>query len=471
MRGIVIAGTASGVGKTTVALGLMGVLQKRGLKVQPFKVGPDFIDPGHHTRVCGRPSRNLDTWMLSNSRVQEVYWRHAGSSDLSVVEGVMGLFDGLGGKSEQGSTAQIAKLLNLPVILVVDTQSMARSVGAIVYGFEQYDPGISLAGVIFNRVGSSKHYEYLREAVSERCKAKVLGYLPRDERLVLPQRHLGLVTAKELGPAEGFMLNLKSHMESTVNIDEIISLSGTKHPLSVRDGSFRDPTDSVADPAPSHSRPRLAVAMDEAFSFYYQDNLDLLAALGVDVCPFSPIQDLFLPEDADGIYLGGGYPELYAPQLSANNQMRNQIREAAQAGCPIYAECGGLMYLSRCIRDAEGRTYEMVGLFDTEARMLKKRRALGYVEARLSRDCLVGRKGWILRGHEYHYSELVSDPLEQGAESVYELVSPKAPATRREGYSYRNVLASYVHLHFGSNDQVAGHFADCLRKSREQRLR
>ncbi len=519
MKGIVIAGTASGVGKTTVALGLMNAFRKKGLRVQPFKVGPDFIDPGYHTLVTGLPSRNLDGWMLPTDKVQETFSRHASQSDLAIVEGVMGLFDGLDGRSEEGSTAQVAKLLSLPVILVVDARAMARSVGAMVYGFENYDPKLNVAGVIFNRVGSPKHYEYLREAVADRCKAQVLGYLSHHQALQLPERHLGLVTAGESGLTENFMNNLSCEIEQNVNINKLEDIAS----IDVRSPDRFSASHSV-EPVKSkvlQFTSRLAVAWDEAFCFYYPDNLDLLAELGVELCYFSPMRDSSLPQNVDGIYLGGGYPELYGKQLAANQTLRRQIQEAAEKGLPIYAECGGLMYLTRAIRDPEGCAYEMVGLFPTEARMLKKRKALGYVEVRLTRDCLLGERGMILRGHEYHYSELSHDLLQEekrseplawpgrapdqasgsasdwaghggiaseaeqapienrlGAsedqhlvsphgppqiiEGVYELVFRRDKTSRREGYSYRNVLASYVHLHFGSHPKVAQSFVDHL---------
>lgn len=467
IKGIVIGGTASGVGKTTVALGLMVAFRKRGLRVQPFKVGPDFIDPGYHSLVCGLPSRNLDGWMLTGGRVQEVFSRHANRSELAVVEGVMGLFDGLDGRSEEGSTAQIAKLLKLPVILVVDARSMARSVGAVVYGFERYDPELEIAGVIFNRVGSPRHYEYLREAVMDHCRTNVLGYLSRNEALNLPARHLGLVTAKETGLSEDFMSSLNSEIESFVDLDKVLAIS-------LHDSGLGDrPSSPVAQfggvPRSVFPAVRLAVAWDEAFSFYYSDNLDLLSDLGVELCYFSPMRDCALPENTDGIYLGGGYPEVYAEQLQANWSIRKQIREVAESGLPIYAECGGLMYLTRSIRDPDGRVYEMVGLFPTEARMLKKRKTLGYVEVRMTEDCLLGRAGWTLRGHEYHYSELTDDLLKEGVRGVYEVLSPKDKAVRREGYHYRNVLASYVHLHFGSNEKAAQCFVEHLREGRDGR--
>ncbi len=467
MKGFLIAGTASGVGKTTVALGLMNAFRKKGLRVQPFKVGPDFIDPGYHTLVTGLPSINLDSWMLPPAKVQETFSRRASQSGIAIVEGVMGLFDGLDGRSEEGSSAQVAKLLNLPVILVVDARAMARSAGAIVYGFENYDPRLNVAGIIFNRVGSPRHYEYLCEAVADRCKAQVLGYLSRLEALQLPERHLGLVTAGESGLTENFMNSLNHEIEHNVNINKIEILSG----VDIRSPDRSDAADPFG-PEGKKAVPlgiRLAVARDEAFCFYYPDNLDLLLELGVEICHFSPMRDFSLPQNVDGIYLGGGYPELHAEQLAVNQTLRKQIKEAAEEGLPIYAECGGLMYLTRAIRDPEGHAYEMVGLFPTEARMLKKRKALGYVEVCLTRDCLLGESGMTLRGHEYHYSELSHDLLQEGIKGAYELISRRDKTTRREGYSYRNVLASYVHLHFGSHPKVAESFVHHLRQWRTVR--
>jgi cobyrinic acid a,c-diamide synthase len=404
--------------------------------------------------------------MLSPDKVQDIFTRHSGKSDLAIVEGVMGLFDGLDGKSEEGSTAQIAKLLNLPIVLVVDARSMARSVGAVVYGFEHYDPKLNVAGVIFNRVGSPRHYEYLHEAVADRCNAKALGYLSRHEALQLPERHLGLITAGEFGVPDNLMNQLNDEIQSHVNIEEIL-LIAKRNSLAVDQGPGVSLTQTVAPSTPRFPDVRLAVARDEAFSFYYPDNLDLLSELGVELCDFSPMWDISLPERIDGIYLGGGYPELYADRLAANQAIRNQIRQVAEEGIPIYAECGGLMYLTRAIQDPDGHAHEMVGLFPTAARMLQKRKALGYVEVRLAQDCLLGKAGWTIRGHEYHYSELTSDLLQQGIYGVYELLLRKDNAPRREGYQCRNVLASYVHLHFGSNPKVAQSFVDHLRHRKE----
>ncbi len=465
MKALLIAGTASGVGKTTVVMGLIRALRRRGMRVQPFKVGPDFIDPGFHALASGYPSPNLDGWMLSRERVQETFRRYMLDADIGIVEGVMGLFDGFDGRCESGSTAEIAKWLGITVILVVDARAMARSGAAVVFGFERFDPDLPVGGIIFNRVGSRRHFESLREAVERNCRAPVLGYLDRNEALHLPERHLGLVTSGEHTPSGDWERALDEGVESGICIDRLLSVSKPARPINRQSAHGGWEGGAIAVPP---ERPlRLAIARDQAFSFYYRENLDLLSRTGIQLCEFSPLRDSSIPANADGIYLGGGYPELYADRLSANEALRNQIRLLAEEGLPIYAECGGLMYLTRAIHDLQGREHPMTGIFPVEARMLPRRKALGYVEVRIRRDCLLGGDGTVLRGHEYHYSELVGSPLGDGIDTAYELKGRRDEGPRPEGYCRRAVLASYVHLHFGSNPRAAESFARALLAHRE----
>ena len=365
-RGLVIAGTQSGVGKTTVTLGLLYAMRRRGLTVQPFKVGPDFIDPGHHRRAAGRVSHNLDGWMLSREANLALFRRHAASAQVAVVEGVMGLFDGYDGLSEAGSTAEMAKWLGLPVVLVVDARAMARSAAALVHGFASFDPDLKLAGVVFNRVGGPAHLHYLEQALSQLAGVKCLGGLPRKAELAIPERHLGLTTTED-HPLE------EEHLEHLADVmEEHVDLEGLLAALPV----LALPREAA--PAAVAPTVRLGLARDRAFCFYYPENLELLARFGAELVPFSPLKDRELPENLHGIYLGGGYPELFAAQLAANEGLKRELAAQAAAGLPIYAECGGLMYLSQEIKDLEGRTHAMVGLLPLKVRMLKKLRALGY---------------------------------------------------------------------------------------------
>ncbi len=454
-RGIVIAGTQSGVGKTTITLGLIAALRRRGLAVQPFKVGPDFIDPGHHTRAAGRVCHNLDGWMLSKEDNLSLFSRHAGEADFTVVEGVMGLFDGYDGLSEAGSTAQMAKWLGLPVLLVVDARSMARSAAALVHGFATFDPDLSLAGVVFNRVGGAGHLQYLQQALGQLEGIKFLGGLPREGELAIPERHLGLFTAED-HPLEDSRLEHMAEM-----VEKHLDLDGLLASL---------PVLQIPQETPMAEEPhtvRLGVARDQAFCFYYQENLELLARYGAEIVPFSPLQDRELPQNLHGLYLGGGYPELSAAPLAANMGMKRSIARQAAAGLPIYAECGGLMYLSREIEDLEGRRHPMAGVLPLEVRMLPRLKALGYREVTLTAPGLLGPAGTRARGHEFHYSEIMDGT--GGLATQYHITARQGQKTEAEGYGFNHVLASYVHLHFLSNPEVARHLVDKCREYRQAR--
>ena len=324
-RGLVIAGTQSGVGKTTVTLALLSALRRRGLTVQPFKVGPDFIDPGHHDRAAGRCCRSLDGWMLSREANLSLFRRHTAQAQVAVVEGVMGLFDGYDGASEAGSTAQMAKWLGLPTLLVVDARAMARSAAALVHGFAAFDPDLALAGVVFNRVGGAAHWQYLQEAMGGVPGVKCLGGLPREPKLSIPERHLGLVTSEDHPLGEEYLERLAAWLEGHLDLDRLLA----SLPLLARL--------PAAPPAASPHPPlvRLGVARDRAFCFYYPENLEWLAHFGAELVPFSPLTDRELPADLHGLYLGGGYPELFAGQLAANEGIKRQLTEAAAAGLPI----------------------------------------------------------------------------------------------------------------------------------------
>jgi len=488
MNTIVIAAPMSGSGKTTVTLGLMESLKRRGLNVAPFKVGPDFIDPGWHRAVTGRPSVNLDGWMCPEGFVRETFALHAEGCDIAVIEGVMGLFDGIGASSDEGSTAQVAKILDAPVVLVVDAKSQARSAAALVQGFARFDPNIRVAGVIFNNVGSDNHARILREAVeSSVAGVRVLGCIPRDERLRIPSRHLGLVTAEENSLPDEFRERLASMIGEHVDLEEILSLGGQvstlNSPLSLAlshegrgnlktplpsmggvGGGFNDqvlqgsgygrlPTGHPRKSGAITSAPRIriAVARDEAFCFMYQDNLRLLREAGAELVEFSPLTDTSLAEGIGGIYLPGGYPELFAEALAANKGMTKGIRAAIEAGMPVYAECGGFIYL----------TDGFVGIFPVSTRMLPRRKALGYREVEVTADSPIGRKGVVARGHEFHYSEMDEMPPE--VERLYR-VRRNGSELGREGYRYRNCLASYIHLHFGSCPEMAEAFVNSCMK-------
>ena len=452
MKGIVVAGTKSGCGKTTVSLGLMAALVKRGLKVAPFKVGPDFIDPGHHSRIAGVGCRNLDGWMLSRNFNLDVFANGMKDADIAVVEGVMGLFDGYDGKSEAGSTAQIAKWLGLPVILLVDAASMARSAAAVVMGFEHFDAELTYAGVIFNHLGSTRHLQYLTEAVQDRIEMPCLGGILRNTALAIPERHLGLVTQEDHPLAEENIDRLADLIEKSIDLDLLLNdLADVDLPREIKKRPYKQIEKMV----------RIAVARDNAFCFYYADNLDLLEQQGAELVFFSPMVDQNLPLNIDGLYLGGGYPELFAEKLSENLALRSQVKEKSADGMPIYGECGGFMYLSEELIDLNNNRYRMSGCFPFATRMFTRLKALGYREITLSRNTVIGNAGLTIRGHEFHYSELTN--LSKDVATVFSITDRSGMDKTPEGYLINHTLGSYNHLHFGSQPDVARCFVEnCL---------
>ena len=423
----------------------------------PFKVGPDFIDPGHHTRITGRPSRNLDGWMLSEAYNRDTFQRHTAGADIAVVEGVMGLFDGYDGRSEAGSTAQMAKWLKLPVLLVVDARSMARSAAALVQGFERFDEGLTFAGVVFNNLGSRRHLEYLQEAMASHVAMPVLGGIMRDATVAIPERHLGLVTREDHDLNDDARRRLVQMIATQLDLDALVA--GLPDVAASHAASERHP-------APTADRVRIGVAKDAAFCFYYADNLDLLQAAGAELCFFSPLADGKLPEGLDGFYFGGGYPELHAAALADNRSLRQEIRALSRAGMPIYGECGGFMYLCREMGDTAGSVFPMVGCLPYATRMLTRRKALGYREVTLTGDTLLGPAGRVLRGHEFHYSALVDEP--EAADGIYRLTDRSGSEQAAEGFTAHRTLGSYVHVHFGSCPAAAGHFVDACRRWRAE---
>ena len=443
-RALVVAGPASGVGKTTVALGLMAAFRRRGLTVQGFKCGPDFIDTGHHTHVCGRSSRNLDAWMLSPEVNLRIFAAHAATADISIIEGVMGLFDGARDSGE-GSTAAMARALDVPVLLVVDASKMAASAAAVVHGFQTFDPALRVAGVVFNRIAGEGHYELLRDALAHAGCPPTLGYLPRNAVLRIPERHLGLFTAEDAALAPSVVQELEELIEAHVDLTRLLEIATRRSPIPVDASSGLGLDERAPDV-------RVAVARDRAFCFYYEDNLDALRAAGADLVEFSPLTDRALPAGTSAVYIGGGFPELAAAELAANHEMRAALAEFASHGGPVYAECGGLMYLGRAIRSQHGSEVPMVGALPFTTTMTDGLVRFGYTEVRFTRDCLLGPAGTLARGHSFHYSTLAARSDLPCAYHVRWTLSGREDT---EGYVAKNVLASYVHLHFLSQPTLA----------------
>ncbi|MEE9613933.1 MAG: cobyrinate a,c-diamide synthase [Thermodesulfobacteriota bacterium] len=442
----VIAAPSSGAGKTTVTLGLMEAFGKRGLAVQPFKAGPDYIDTGYHSALSGRASYNLDTWMMGPSRVRETFARAMHGADVGIVEGVMGLFDGKAGnrkKSGPGSTAHLAKTLGLPVVLVVDGSGMSASAAALVSGFKGFDPELKLAGVIFNRVGSERHFNMLKDAVEKGARVKVFGCIPRDKEIKLPERHLGLVTKGDIkkGDWKKFLTRGAKLAEANIDLEGLLKAAKkVRTPPRVSTGK-KNPAVTIAV--------TIAVARDDAFCFYYRENLELLEGHGAKIVFFSPLKDKRIPKGARGVYLGGGYPELHARSLSANTALRKELKTAALSGLPVYAECGGMIYLGKGLKDTNGKSHAMAGLFPWITKMDRKLKGLGYREVTARSGCPFLKAGAKIRGHEHRYSDISPPPR---------LV--KRAYTGAEGYTIKNTLASYVHLHFASNPGFAKGFIE-----------
>ncbi len=441
-----IAGTHSGCGKTTVTLGITAALVARGLPVQSFKAGPDFIDAGIHRLASGCNAVNLDLWMCGDEGVRSAFCRYAPMGDIAIVEGAMGMFDGV-----QGSAA-LAGMLGIPVILVVDAFGMAESAGALVHGFTTWaaNSGVSLAGIIFNRVGSERHYKRLLSAVSG---IEVLGYLPRNSDVEIPSRHLGLATADEVPMTRVQVDALAVMAERHISIDRILPLSEMQ----------TEPCERVlARGGRIPLTVRIAIARDVAFSFYYEENLDLLRGAGAEIVPFSPLWDSGFPDDVHALYIGGGYPELHAERLAENKSMQASAREFIGSGKPVYAECGGLMYLSQGIHDLENRFFPMTGALPFETRMKRQRVSLGYREITFSKNCILGHAGGTMRGHEFHYSEIASDT--SGIETIYAVTDSNNAECPAEGFRVGQVLASYIHVHFGSNPRSARNFVNHIKE-------
>jgi len=418
-KGILIAGTHSGVGKTTVSMGIMAALKHRQLKVQPYKVGPDYIDPSHHTAICGRPSRNLDTYIMGTDGVGQTVARTSADADIVVVEGVMGLFDGID-STEIASSAHIAKTLKLPVILVINVHGMSRSTAALLKGYSEFDPEVRVVGVILNQVGSQRHAELVRNSLPGNIP--IVGMIPRRKDIEVPSRHLGLYMAHE---KDYNTEEMAAFIEENVDLDAVIELS---EPISVPE--IRNITGPEADL-------RIGIAMDPAFCFYYQDMFDAFRDCGAEVEFFSPMEGE-LP-DVDGIYLGGGYPELYAETLEKSETTR-KLKGLAADGLPIYAECGGLLYLCGTY-EIDNRTYKLADVVPANTRMTNRLKALGYTEARPLDKTFSSHN---IRGHEFHYSVTECD---RDAKFAYEMLRGKGIQDGFDGLVEHNTLAGYMHSH------------------------
>ncbi len=447
-KGLMIAAVHSGAGKTTVSLGIMAALLRKGLAVQPFKVGPDYIDPGLHFAACGRKSHNLDSWMGTEEVVKTVFYKNARKADISVIEGVMGLYDGKKDCGIVGSSAHVALILNLPVILVVDVRGMARSCLALVKGFLEYEPQLNLKGVIFNYASSDYYKTVLKTELEDELGVKVLGCLPKKKDIQMPSRHLGLLPGEENDQLDQMISKMADLIEQEIDVAQLIKMAVK---IQITEPEFEEQN--------TPTEIRIGVARDETLSFYYQDNFDYLEELGAEIHFFSPLHDQKIPE-VHGLYIGGGFPEMFLPGLSQNVSMKESIRKAYRNGMPIWAECGGFMYLNDKISDFYEETYFGVGIIPGQVKMSETLAALGYVQARAVRKSIIAEQNDVLRGHEFHYS--IMNGVEDS--SAFTLTGGKGKDFRQDGYAEGNLAASYVHLHLRSNPGVARHLIQACEK-------
>jgi len=448
---LLIAAPASGTGKTSVAIGLCAALARRGLRVAPFKVGPDFLDPTYLSRAAGQICYNLDGWMTSKRYVRSLLERKSAEADLAVMEGVMGLFDGASPETLAGSSAEVARWTDTPVLLVVNAHGMARSIAPLVAGFSGFDPKVNVAGVIANHIGSETHRQWLVAALESANLPPLLGAIPRGALPELPSRHLGLVTANSVSLSDEAIAQLANACETYLDLDAIESLAASAGPLDAPPAATMQAGPTV----------RLGVAQDEAFHFAYPDNIEALTAAGAEIVPFSPLHDAALPENLAALYFPGGYPEEYAAQLAANRPMLQSVSDFAETGRVIYGECGGLMYLGHSLEDRKGNCHKMTALLPLKTRMRKKRKRLGYAEAHLQANSLWGQAGDVIKGHEFHYSEIIASDI---APDTYQIIRRAGRNAGPEGFAAGQVLGSYIHLHWASNPQAVTYFLDTCRR-------
>ncbi|WP_129596154.1 cobyrinate a,c-diamide synthase [Anaerophilus nitritogenes] len=443
----VLAGTQSGVGKTTVSIGIMAALTKRGLDVAPFKVGPDYIDPAFHTFVTNNQSRNLDSWLLDEDIIKKLFVKNA-KDKISIIEGVMGLYDGYGTSKDEGSTAHVSKILKSPVVLIVNGKGISTSAAAQVLGYKIYDEDVDIKGVILNNISGEAHYELLKESIERDTNIKCVGYLKPNKNISLESRHLGLIPSGEVKDLKEKINTISDMVEETIDLDALIQIA--QEAESVEDFIYEEEK-TVKDV-------NIGVAFDQAFNFYYQDNLDLLKELGANLIYFSPLRDNALPKNIHGLYIGGGFPEVFAKELSKNISMKESIKKSIQNGMPTYAECGGFMYLTKAITTLEDETYEMVGIFDTVSKMTTRLQRFGYVHVNIDKPCSIAREKSYIKAHEFHRSLIEENDTIEYAYIVDKIKNEQKIKSWKCGVKKYNALGAYAHIHFYSNKNIAKSF-------------
>ncbi|MDQ2086965.1 cobyrinate a,c-diamide synthase [Herbivorax sp. ANBcel31] len=450
IKSIMIAGTNSGCGKTTISIGIMAALCNMGIDVQPFKVGPDYIDPKFHKFITGKHSENLDSWLLEEEALLYIYKKNAKKAQMSVIEGVMGLYDGFGGNTKEGSTAHVSRIIKAPVILVVNGRGASLSIVPIIKGFIDFDRDVDIKGVIINNVNSDTHYNLLKSDIEKYTGIHVLGYIPKDASYSLEQRHLGLVPQMEIKDIKTRVEKLASQVKKTIDIELLLKIAGESNI------SCSYETDFLLDK--KFQKIKIAVANDRAFNFYYRENIEILKKMGAEIIYFSPIEDGNLPEDVDGLYIGGGYPEIFAGELEENKCMRYSIKDYILKGLPAYAECGGLMYMAKSLVASNDKEFEMAGVIPKNCEMIGKLKRFGYVNIEVLKDNVLSSSGDKIRAHEFHYSAL---NLSSSTDACYKVIKNRynmEPVFWECGYRVKNLLAAYQHIHFLSNLDFAFKF-------------
>jgi cobyrinic acid a,c-diamide synthase len=455
---LIVAGTTSGVGKTTISLAIMHAFKnKKGLIVRPFKIGPDFIDPSYHKIITGKESRTLDAWFMGSDGIISTVVNATLDADIGVIEGVMGLFDGMSGKNDFASTAYVAKILNAPIILVVDAAKAARSIAAMIFGYLNFDKKLKIIGIILNNVSGPKHEKYLVEACKNSLNVPILGIVKRDRDLKMDERHLGLIPSDELEPSKrNKIIRLANELSEQLYYDKILSLIKPRKSKLIKSIRTRNQIPKLV---------RIAVALDNSFNFYYSENLDVLRNLGAEITYFSPINDIRIPEDISGIVLGGGFPEVMADKLNSNQSMIKSIRRAAEQGIPIYGECGGLMYLTKSIIGYKNsrKQFRMVGIIDARTQMTG-RLTLNYTSADMSSSTFGDIKN--IRGHEFHYSKI--EELSSDSKYAYSMKRGIGiDSGKHDGILIYNSIASYMHLHFYDNRFPSSWIKKCIESQRK----
>ena len=453
--GVILAGVTSGVGKTTIAMAIIHGLQKKGYKVQPFKIGPDYIDPSYHNAIAKKSSKNLDVWLMGKQGIMESFFNSTKDSDFTVIEGVMGLFDGLSGKNNYASTAHVSKIIDIPLILVVDARKTARSLAAITLGFVKFDRKVKIAGVIINHIASERHLKYIMEAFQSKIKIPIVGKIFNNKDAKLQERHLGLVPTRELGhnSINNIIENAKK-VSKDIDIERVVEIGhNNKENANKQYAHYQKNIKKESN----EKKIKISIALDKSFNFYYKDNLEILQKKA-RIEFFSPIENNIIPTDSKGIIIGGGFPEIIADALEKNSSMKKNIMRLAQDNIPIYAECGGLMYLTKSISGYGGKNkkYKMVGLFDAETIMTKKL-TLGYTEATLDNNKTIFGNIKRLRGHEFHYSEIINN--HRDLKLIYKLKRGKGIINGYDGAYSNRCIASYMHIHF-INSMISNNFIE-----------